>query len=348
MIKITKPVLFVAFLIVFISLAIFFFKENKFKTIEDEPRAISSLSSKYKESLEKRVQEYNAFIKEGKYSDAYGYLSENYKAELPKETILKDIQKYTLGEVITKDDTLYVKSIRTACENNDCTKKITLQGYKKWVFEKGNWYLTNDAIGCIRDIPYAKPAEFDRALSLYTQRINSYRVSKGLEEEDYSYFNCLNIQYSDSINEEGFFTFDSNGSSVDDLQIFVNSSYKEKDDMLTAFLLSHEIYHVFSYLNEVIYGDKLDCIDEEVNAFSNQLFFSQTLNQQEKDILNLRFQEGYYQISPPLKMMWDLWAIKKNADQICGSDSNCYDKQLTGEIKNKVKSNPYYQKQCGI
>jgi len=46
--------------------------------------------------------------------------------------------------------------------------------------------------------------------------------------------------------------------------------------------------------------------------------------------------------------MWDLWAIKKNADQICGSDSNCYDKQLTGEIKNKVKSNPYYQKQCGI
>lgn len=348
MIKIKKLVLFIIFFIAIIVLAVIIFNRNKLRTIGEPPEVTFSLSSKYKESLEKRVQGYNALIKEGKFSDAYNYISESYRAESPKESILKDIQKYTLGEIITKDNGLYVRSIRTVCENIDCTKKLILNGYKKWIFENGNWYLTNDPIGCIKDIPFSRPAEFDRALSLYSQRINSYLTSRGLDEWDFSYFNCIDIKYSDSIEADGVFTFDTKESSLDNMEILVSSDYKEKDDMLTAFLLSHEIYHVFSYINEVNYGDKKDCIDEEVNAFSNQLSFSQTLNLQEKNILNLRLQEGYYKISPPLKMMWNLWEIKKNADRICGSDSNCYDKQLTLGIKNKVENNPYYQKQCGI
>lgn len=355
--KFNKSFLFTIIVVisVFITLVFLIFKRvNKKRIIEKQREGVVSLIDKYenlpvlnKESLEKRIQEYNSLIKEDKYSEAYEYLSEGFKSESSREKTYEEIKKYTiLDEVIIKDGDGYANNITTICNNDDCSDKSILKGYKKWIYINNNWYLTNDGVGCIKDIPNSNPPEFERALSFYEQRINEYLSKHKLEEFDFSYFNCLDIKYSDSIEEEGYFTFNTKESSLDKLQIIVNSSYKEKDDMLTAFLLSHEIYHVFSFIEKVNFGKKIDCIDEEVNAFSNQLFFSQTLKPQEMDILNLRFKEGYSKQSPQLKLMWDLWDMKKNADKTCGNSSDCYDKQLDLSIRNNVKSNPYYMKQC--
>jgi len=144
------------------------------------------------------------------------------------------------------------------------------------------------------------------------------------------------------------FLFDPNHSSLEKLDILVKNSYKENDDLLTAFLLSHEVYHAMNYLKKVNYGDKISCVDDEIDAFAFQLIFTQVLNTQEQQSISQRIYAGYYQSVAPLKMVSDLWTIKNNADKYCGNNNDCYIKKLTSDIKNTVINSPYYQKECGI
>lgn len=306
-------------------------------------------------TLEQRFNKLISLQNDKNYSEAYNFYSSSIKNKGSLEDYIKGAkensntgkQNVIINNIVINDNIGYIDRSSTICEDNNCDIKKEVRGYKKWVFENGNWYYSPPDPPCIRDKPYDKPPEFDRALSLVKQRVNSFLSSKGINEYDFSFFNCLDIKYSNLSDQEGLFTFDPKDSSLEKLQILVNNSYKENDDLLTAFLLSHEAYHAGNFLNMVNTGEEMSCIDNEVNAFSSQLLFVQTLNPQEHKSINQRFNEGYFQLNPPLKMMWDLWIIKENADRYCGANSDCYNKKITADIKNTVTSNPYYQKQCG-
>ncbi len=306
--------------------------------------------------LRQRFNKFVTLLNDKNYSEAYSFYSSSIKGKrsledyvkTAKESLNTGKQVVAVNNIFVKDDVGYIDRNNTICEDANCTDRKELRGYKKWIFENNNWYYSPPDPLCLRDKPYDNPPEFSRVLSLIQQRLDKDMSSKGMRLYDFSFFNCLNIQYSDLSEVEGMFLFDPNHSSLEKLDILVKNSYKENDDLLTAFLLSHEVYHAMNYLKKVNYGDKISCIDDEVDAFAFQLIFTQVLNTQEQQSISQRIYAGYYQSVVPLKMISDLWIIKNNADRYCGNNNDCYIKKLTTDIKSTITSNPYYQKQCGL
>jgi len=194
---------------------------------------------------------------------------------------------------------------------------------------------------------YDIPPEFKRALSLIEQRFTKRMT---MDASEFSFFNCLDIQYSNLDNEEGVFTFIPGQSNIDKLSILVNHSYVTSDDLLTAFLLSHETAHAINYLREINDGNKLSCVENEVRAFTNQLLLTSSLTEEEMKTANLKLREGYDNLNNPLKLWWDLLTFRDYARKICGSiDYNdCFFKYFNKKVEDLIKSNPYYQKQCGL
>ena len=309
-----------------------------------------------KASLEQRYTKLESLLNEKNCTEEmYNYFSTNEKSSYSMEDCIKSATSSKVVKRIAQINSItirgnigYIDRNITYCLSADCSNKKETRDYDKWVFENGNWYETLDNVTCIRETPYEKPPEFDRALSLIKQREELFAQTHGQEKIDFSFFNCLNIQYAKLDNAEGVFEFNEGSSSLDKLQIYVDTSYKENDDVLTAFILAHEIEHAVIYLNNVMSGDKFPCFENEAEAFGAQIYFVQSLNQQEQNSINQRFLAGYNNINSPLKMLWDLWSIKKDADSYCGINAACFNDRMKNQITSMVKSNPYYQKQCNL
>ena len=255
-------------------------------------------------------------------------------------------QKVTINNIVIKDSVGYIDRNNTVCEDDNCTTRKELRGYKKWVFEDGNWYYSPPDPLCIREAPYEMPEEFKRALSLIKQRT----ISKmGDKVGDFSMNNCLDIQYANLDNVEGLFTFDENKSSMDRLTIFVDNSYKIKDDVLTAFLLSHEMSHAGIYLSTLNNGLVMSCYENEIKAFQDQLMMLGAFNQEEQDSLVGRIATTNYSNNDPLMTVKGFLDFSGRAMSICGvSNPDCYSKQMNNQITNMVKNSSYYQKQCNL
>lgn len=303
--------------------------------------------------LRQRFNKFVSLLDDKNYSEAYNFYSSSIKNKGSLEDYIKDVkespnigkQKVTINNIVIKDNIGYVDRNNTVCEDNNCITRKELRGYKRWVFENSNWYYSPPDPSCIRDEPYEKPPELERALSLFKQR---YSDKFGKGNDDDSIFNCLDIQYAALDNTEGIFTFDKNKSSLDRLSIYVDNSYKIKDDILTAFLLSHEINHASNYLIQLNNGTEFPCYDFEISAFQTQLMFLGSLTQEEQDSLVGRIATMDYGNNNPLMMVKTFTDFSGNARYACGSYSpDCYSKKMTDQIVNMVKSNPYYQKQCG-
>lgn len=212
-------------------------------------------------------------------------------------------------------------------------------------------------ITCTRTSPYQLLPEFERARSLRKQRIEEYLGT----QMDYSFYNCINIEYADlsSKSAEGMFYFDKD-SSLDNLKIFVDRSYKMKDDLLTAILLQHEFAHVGQFINQINKRVKLSCFDGEIDAFVQQVNFLKTLNQEEVNSLVQKlfyYREGGYRgsVSEGIVAQVDyLLAIKIKSINSCkakydtGSEDyeNCYFDAERAAIEKMVKDSPGYQEQC--
>lgn len=199
----------------------------------------------------------------------------------------------------------------------------------------------NSEVKCTRKEPYKLAPEFERARSLRNQRLQEAGVTL-----DYSLYNCINIEYADLSKDgaEGMFSFDQN-SSIDNLKILVDNSYKIKDDILTAILLQHEITHVGQFVNKLEGKGELSCIDSEVQAFSNELVFITILNPEEKMSLVQRiiyYQKGGYNNSASL-------GIFSQINQLIAINSKSKDPEILKSLINKwVRQNPAYQRQCGL
>jgi hypothetical protein len=208
---------------------------------------------------------------------------------------------------------------------------------------------------CTRTSPYPMPAEFERALSLIQERMQkSGKV-------DSNFHNCIDIQYANlhqlaSPNTEGEFLFDPNSSSVNDLKIYVDSSYASYDDLTTAFLLSHELTHAKQFVDEAVSNKSVSCVEKEVGAFKNQFYFLAYLNNEEAQSLISRIEKGDSN-NPQLEEMKNMWLsagdiINQQIGDISGGISpeqkQQFDILLGDRLRAKIILMPEYQKECNL
>jgi len=315
--------------------------------------SVMSLFSK-KAALKQRYERLNYLIANreiGQYYDEM--ISPKEKSKLDRERFINEAgdkkplkQTITTHSITIKDNIGYIDRTLTECTDANCNNKIEKRIYKKWEFKEGNWYQVGTEY-CIRDIPYSMPPEFERALSLLKQR----QDQKDGEPNDWQYLNCVDIQYKSIPNAEGYFKFDQN-STLDRLTIFVDNSYKLKDDLLTAFLLSHELNHVLNFLVAIEEGTtfeemRSDCYYLEISAFTSQLnFLVFAMNTEERNSLIYRLSTLEYNEKNPLQLVKTFGVFISNSFSRCGQNTECLNRLMGEYITQMVESNPYYQKQC--
>ncbi|MBF0209118.1 MAG: hypothetical protein HQK53_19845 [Oligoflexia bacterium] len=315
----------------------------------------SKLLPNNEQSLRDRYSKLTSLINSKNYSEAYNFFDTSTRNKYTREEHIKlnnensntTNQRVTVNNVTIRGNVGFIDRSNEYCGDSKCTSKVEIRGYKKWVFENGDWYYSTPDPRCIREEMYDMPEEFKRALSLIKQRLSN---KMGENSGDFSFFNCLNIQYSDLKEAEGVFTFVPGQSTIDKLNILVNKSYKSSDDLLTALLLSHEAMHASNYIDLVSNNIKTDCVDEEVKAFTMQLVFSASLTEGEMKSLNLKLNQGYNKIDNRLKIMWDLLTYRDYARKMCNTIDydECFFKYFNSKAKNMITNNPYYQKQCNL
>jgi hypothetical protein len=145
----------------------------------------------------------------------------------------------------------------------------------------------NSSIVCTRSTPYQMPEEFVRALSIWKQRIEEVGFKR-----DANFDNCIDIQYTDLrlTGQEGVMgVFSPGDSSPNDLKIYVDNVYVYNDDLLTAFLLSHEMTHAYNFIRTQTFGTQKSCLDNERDAYWMELNFIRMLNPEERSSIIARY-----------------------------------------------------------
>ena len=207
---------------------------------------------------------------------------------------------------------------------------------KEYFYINGKWYTPLDNnVYCERTEEYVYPEEFKRAVSLLIQRRDNSKLKESTEiATDYKKIrNCLDIQYlagTENIEgAEGAFVFDKE-STPERLQIFVSSKYKEKDDLLTALLLAHEVHHAYLFASGQ--DKRISCYENEAEAFAMELgLYHFDFNQEEKNSINNR-----YTTSEEVRTFLDLYqAVNRNQKEY-----------ISEGVLPIIQSNPFYQKQC--
>ncbi|HBH12620.1 MAG TPA: hypothetical protein DDX29_05865, partial [Clostridiales bacterium] len=254
--------------------------------------------------------------------------------------------KVIINEIVLDHDIALVDSSTTTCNTKDCLDKKTTRDVKKLIYEKNHWYLTTDVdTQCIRTEPYSKPPEFDRAISLISQRIEAKWGKDNLKIN-----NCYDIQYASLDDAEGYFLFDPKNSSMDKLTILVDHSYKYKDDLTTAFLLAHELNHARNYVTSLNNGSEISCFDDEISSFQNQFLFLGTLNEDEQDSIVGKLFTTDIGGNSQLLLIDKYIKLSGKALSYCKNQNfnmtDCYTTYVNEQIADMVNNDPYYIKQC--
>lgn len=211
---------------------------------------------------------------------------------------------------------------------------------------------------CSRSYPYEIPSEFDRALNLIAQRLQVEQHSDSYYGYAYNFRNCLDIQYSDILNNdkgaEGVFL--QGNSSLQDLKILVKPEYKSYDDLTIATLLIHELTHVGQFVSEQETDKKLDCYSKEAEAFTTQSILLSQLNNEERRSIYARIKDNL-NINPAFPIILLLDEKTGESYNACSKlkiENNLTQEQFnecvwTGtknQLELEVKQNTYYQNQC--
>ncbi|MGI0058384.1 MAG: hypothetical protein ACREBJ_01340, partial [Nitrosotalea sp.] len=211
---------------------------------------------------------------------------------------------------------------------------------------------------CNRTTPYDMPPALQRAISLVMQRYAEHN-EPGLAEYQ-QMLNCLNIQFTDihrtDSNTEGYFTFDTSQSSLDQQVVAVDAAFNDYDDLTAAVILSHELTHAKQYVDELAYKQTLSCIDKEVFAFKQEVAFYSYLNPEEQRSLSARVAQGNYD-NPELAQLQQLVsmahiaAVAVNGGQdrpFTQSEQGQYDALLESKIRQMIIAIPEYQQLCKL
>ena len=240
------------------------------------------------------------------------------------------------GDIGTVNRTL------TSCYTQECLGSNRREDMtdKLYYFIGGKWYFSSKAsFYCNRKEPFDMPAEFSRAVSLVIERFgqSTFTDAKNSAESFKSISNCLDIQYASSDDSmkgaEGLFLFDKS-SSRNHLKILVSPSYQNKDDLLTATLLTHEMTHADSFAEG--HDKEISCYENEAEAIANEYaFMLNTLNPEEANSLLQRF------LSYTSATLNNLGGQYNEIFRYSGN--TFYDKTLKW-----VQNNPFYQKECNL
>lgn len=239
-------------------------------------------------------------------------------------------------------------------------------------------------LGCSRIIRLDNEPQYDRALSLIQQRLKEHNKTYKSKDDSYYYkyfspelVNCIKIIEATPKKRddfEGYFILNSEEIKPDYYPIIVNSKYVESDDIGIVLLLSHELTHVQQYINAVNNKKETSCLDNEANAFmATRMFYIFGLNFQETGMVDERIKtlkslsnkkgtgiESYYQnymytsFDTPFTMI-DL-VQKLVGESKCqtmeniekGLVSDCLDSDIHNKLKEIIKNDSYYKKQCGL
>lgn len=204
---------------------------------------------------------------------------------------------------------------------------------------KNNTNRVDSYRDCSKKDFYNIAPEFKRILSLIDQRMGDTGLSS-----------CLDISYGDvtkTSGAEGVFLFDISQASVDRLPIFVDRSYKDADDLVTAILLVHEIKHARQFIDVLNGVDKLSCLDKEVEAFLTQLAFMTKLNNEEIKSVAARMNFENWGLNPQLALVKKFLILSRKYDSTCDGDGKCMAQKLINDVSSSVYNDPGYKKQCG-
>lgn len=216
-------------------------------------------------------------------------------------------------------------------------------------FNKNVTKIAEDEGFCSRTTPYETPPELSRAMDLVREKVigspNAPKPVKG------DYKNCIHLIYkshAEMEGAEGYFTFD-NTSAANDIRIYVDDTYKNYDDLLTASLLAHEIRHATFYVRTLSGEEAPSCVDNETAAFYSQLIFLTNLNEEEWKSVTLRVGQNP-NLNSAYAITDHLLLLNVSANQACPNDvdQSCWNNYVLENLKRWVASNPFYQKQCDL
>ncbi|OGD95487.1 hypothetical protein A3F02_02700 [Candidatus Curtissbacteria bacterium RIFCSPHIGHO2_12_FULL_38_9b] len=270
------------------------------------------------------------------------YLSSSFKNSTTEDKYVSGIvtndqsegiqgNKFDIHAIYLNGAEGYVDRTIYFCADTSCANvKFKSRTFREYVYENQKWLMTEKPVLCPRTTKYPMPEEFSRSLSLIIQRF-------GDPKSDTSEIsNCVNIQYANNDaqlnNAEGLFSF-SPGQSTSKLDIYVSPRYRYTDDLVTAYLVTHELAHAHNYVIGQASGKVESCFADEASAFDFQVRFLGKLNVEENKSLDARIRQGGSQ--ELMNIYNTLLAISRNRG------SNLYEKAL-----NYVMSDPSYQKQC--
>jgi len=246
--------------------------------------------------------------------------------------------EFTIHNITVDSDRGIVDRTRTVCLTEACVGKDRVESRvkKEFFYVNGKWYSPLDNnVYCERTEEYIYPEEFKRAVSLLIQRRDNSKLKESTEiATDYKKIkNCLDIQYVPGAENlegaEGVFVFNK-ASTPERLQIFVSTKYKEKDDLLTALLLAHEIHHAYLFASGQT--NRLTCYENEAEAFAMELgLYHFDFNQEEKNSINSR-----YGTTEEVKNFLDLYQTMAKSQK----------EYISEAVLPIIQSDPFYQKQC--
>jgi hypothetical protein len=202
---------------------------------------------------------------------------------------------------------------------------------------------------CTRKIPYDNPSELVRAIDLAKGKdigaTDAPQAPKG------SFKNCIHMIYkrhSEMSGAEGFFSFDKN-SDANDIRIYIDDTYKNYDDLLTASLIVHELRHATNFVKDLEGTPSPSCVQNEVMAFYSQLIYLSNLNPEEWKSITLRIAQNPH-LNNAYELTNSLLLLNKDANDTCSNntDQPCWNNYVIDHLKTWISSNPYYQKQCNL
>lgn len=213
--------------------------------------------------------------------------------------------------------------------------------------------LAKDRKICTRNESYIQNTKFEKVLNFVYNRIDadSSSFDNQYVKLTRNYKNCLNIKYLDyteSKEKLGLFILNKD-SNLSNLQIYINPAYKDKSDIFTALILTHELTHVGQYIESVTTSKKKQCFDQEVDAFKNMLaiFAAYSIEDKASIINDIAFSVIPDETASTLKKIlgysteaWNLCKLMKTYNK------KCFNTLYTNWIRDTVKESTKYQRQC--
>ena len=227
-------------------------------------------------------------------------------------------KKFAFNRYLLVAITIFLAALGTILLKNNSKTESSREEVENQIQNETN----SERLICDRTTRLENEPSIDRALSLISERME---YSSGKDPFPPQLINCIKVEVKNIKNEtgaEGYFDSSNEDIKSNYFPIVIDDwGNFFADDLSTALLLVHEITHVQQYIDrynfgaEPAYADsplkilskmtKSKCLDNEVFAYKNQLFFTLKLKEEEQKSLNYRVMADEHPI-PQIELLSSL------------------------------------------